>query len=311
MNSVNFEDEDARRDAVAQRLAVWYAGAARSLPWRKEDTTPWGIIVSEVMAQQTPVARVAPRWEEWMRTWPTPADLADAPTAHVLVAWGNLGYPRRALRLQECAKAIVERWNGIVPDTYDRLVELPGIGDYTAAAVVCFAFGGRSTVIDTNIRRVVSRVFDGQDQEPSSLNAAMRRRFAHLVPEDVPRAVAWNCSVMEFGALICTASNPSCGACPISSLCRWKSEGAPASPRRTPRQTYHGTDRQARGKIMKLLRESASFEAPVSDALAAAVLREDDPHQARRALASLVDDGLVVYKRTDRIALPPTSAVKL
>ncbi|MGO1835090.1 MAG: A/G-specific adenine glycosylase, partial [Actinomycetaceae bacterium] len=126
-------------DALRVAIAEHWATHARDLPWREDSTSAWGVLVSETMSQQTPVARVAPSWTAWMERWPTPADLADAPTADVLRAWGSLGYPRRALRLQECAAAIVERHGGAVPQEEDELLALPGVGPYTAAAVRAFA----------------------------------------------------------------------------------------------------------------------------------------------------------------------------
>src|SRR5690606_9451340 len=139
-------------------VATWYAAHARDLPWRRAGTTPWGVLVSEVMSQQTPVARVVPVWQEWMTRWPRPADLAAAAPADVLRAWQGLGYPRRALRLRECAAEVVARFGGTVPAAEEELLALPGVGSYTAAAVASFAHGRRALVLDTNVRRVLGRV---------------------------------------------------------------------------------------------------------------------------------------------------------
>src|SRR3954471_21891162 len=135
----------------------WYADNARDLPWRRPDVSPWAVLVSEVMLQQTPAARVIPAWQEWMQRWPTPADLAAQPAGEAVRAWGRLGYPRRALRLHAAAAAIVERFGGEVPESRAELLTLPGVGDYTAAAVASFAFGRREVVLDTNVRRVLAR----------------------------------------------------------------------------------------------------------------------------------------------------------
>lgn len=147
--------------ALHAALGAWFAAEARPLPWRAADTTPWGVLVSEIMLQQTPASRVETPWREWLLRWPTPGDLASAPVDEVLRAWGRLGYPRRALRLRQSATAIVERHGGVVPEDEAALLALPGIGRYTAAAVLAFAFGRRSLVLDVNIRRVLARYHRG------------------------------------------------------------------------------------------------------------------------------------------------------
>src|SRR4051794_36797313 len=147
--------------ALADVVSQWYAGAARDLPWRRPGTSPWAVLVSEVMLQQTPVARVIPAWEAWLARWPTPAALASAPSGEAVRQWGRLGYPRRALRLHETATAIVARHGGEVPADLESLLALPGVGSYTARAVATFAFRQRHAVIDTNVRRVLARVVDG------------------------------------------------------------------------------------------------------------------------------------------------------
>ena len=142
--------------AISLRLGAWWEANARDLPWRFGRATPWGVLVSEVMSQQTQMSRVVPYWTDWMERWPDTRALAEAPKAEVITAWGRLGYPRRALRLQECARVVAEDYADKLPRTYDELTALPGIGDYTASAVMSFAFGERIAVIDTNIRRVLS-----------------------------------------------------------------------------------------------------------------------------------------------------------
>src|SRR5690606_7452204 len=138
---------------------AWFDHAARDLPWRRPECSPWGVLVSEIMLQQTPVVRVLPAWMSWMERWPTPAHLAAASQADAVRAWDRLGYPRRAKRLWECAGEIVRRHGGEVPDDEEELLALPGIGAYTAAAVRSFAFGRRAVVLDTNVRRVIARAW--------------------------------------------------------------------------------------------------------------------------------------------------------
>ncbi|WP_349827195.1 A/G-specific adenine glycosylase [Brevibacterium litoralis] len=254
--------EDSRVEQVTRTVVDWFADNARPLPWREPGTSAWGILVSEVMSQQTPMTRVAPRWLAWMDAWPTPADLAAAPTSEVLLAWDTLGYPRRALRLQECAQAVVDRFDGEVPADEETLLDLPGIGAYTAAAVASFAHGRRTTVLDVNVRRVLSRVFDGIQHPPTALSKKETRWASRFVPDT--DHVAWNAGTMELGAVVCTSRNPACDTCPLAAHCGWLAAGRPAAPARKPRtQAWAGTDRQLRGAIMKVLRNaSAAGPAP-------------------------------------------------
>ncbi|NHC44216.1 A/G-specific adenine glycosylase [Motilibacter aurantiacus] len=270
-------------------VLAWYDTAARDLPWRRPGTAPWAVLVSEIMLQQTPVARVLPAWQAWMDRWPTPADLAAAEPGEAVRQWGRLGYPRRALRLHEAATAVVERHGGQVPADHEALLALPGVGSYTAAAVASFAFGGRHAVVDTNVRRVHARAVSGRAEPAATLNAAETRVAHSLVPDDAATAARWAVAVMELGALVCTARVAHCEPCPIRHLCAWRAAGSPPSPLPARRaQTYAGTDRQARGRLLAVLRESPG---PVDRAALDAVW--DDAPQRRRALAGLVADGLV------------------
>ena len=286
-------------------VAAWYAHHARDLPWRRPGTTPWGVLVSEVMSQQTPVARVAPVWEQWMERWPRPADLAAASPADVLRAWHGLGYPRRALRLRECAAAVADRFAGQVPASEEDLRSLPGVGDYTAAAVAAFAHGRRALVLDTNVRRVLARVSEGRALPPPGLTVAERAHAAGLLPADPALAVRWNEGVMELGALVCTARSPRCAQCPLADRCRWRLAGSPPdadAPRRRT-QAWHGTDRQARGRLMARLR-AVPDGADLAEEELLAGLAAADPQQPRRALAGLLADGLVGQPAPGRYALP-------
>ncbi|GAB2531809.1 A/G-specific adenine glycosylase [Brachybacterium huguangmaarense] len=287
-------------DAAVSAVLDWYDAAARDLPWRAADATPWGILVSEIMLQQTPVVRVLPRWLAWMQRWPTPAGLAAAPTADVLRAWDSLGYPRRALRLIECARAITERFDGRVPDDETELRSLPGIGEYTAAAVGAFAHGRRTVVADTNIRRVLARAVAGRAHPAPSYTAAERALVGASVPHDTPRSVRWNQAVMELGALVCTARAPRCDACPLAAHgCAYLAAGRPEQPEAARRvQPFQGTDRQMRGMIMARLR--AGNGAARSEL---AALDEQDPSRVERCLASLMADGLAV-EREGTVSLP-------
>nr|WP_297423085.1 A/G-specific adenine glycosylase [uncultured Actinotalea sp.] len=273
-------------------VVQWFDAAARDLPWRAPDRTPWGVLVSEVMLQQTPVVRVEPAWRRWMSRWPTPADLAEESTAEVLRAWDRLGYPRRALRLQQCARAVVEQHDGELPRTEEELLALPGIGTYTAAAVMAFAYGRRAVVVDTNVRRVLSRALAGEALPPPSLTRTELRDAGAVVPDDDAGASRWNAAVMELGALVCTARSPRCDACPVAAQCAWLAAGRPADALAAVRrrQAWHGTDRHVRGRLMAALR-AADHLVP-GTALRRAVA-EPDEAQYDRCLAGLVTDGLV------------------
>ena len=212
-------------------------------------------------------------------------------------AWGRLGYPRRALRLHASAVAITERFDGEVPDTYDELRSLPGVGDYTAAAIASFAFGRRHAVLDTNVRRVLGRAVSGTEFPAPSVTAAERELATALVPEEDPEV--WAIAVMELGALVCTAASPRCESCPVRERCAWVAAGRPAyeGPARKA-QTYAGTDRQCRGRLLAVLRDAPGTVARRDLDAAWA-----DATQRERALASLLDDGLVVQEG-QRFALP-------
>ena len=278
-------------------LITWFDVEARDLPWRR-DTSPWSVMVSEFMLQQTPVSRVLPIFITWMVRWPTPAALAADPAGEAVRAWGRLGYPRRALRLHEAATAIVERHGGEVPSERDALLALPGVGDYTASAVASFAFGARHPVMDTNVRRVFARVKRGVAFPTRSVTADERALAESLMPEQ--DAHRWAAATMELGAVICTARAPRCEACPVADRCQWRAAGYPeheGPPRRG--QAWAGTDRQVRGRLMAVLREA---DSPVARATLDAVW--DDPVQRDRCLDTLVFDGLVEPVGGDRFALP-------
>ncbi len=247
------------------------------------------MLVSEIMLQQTPVVRVLPIYLKWLDRWPSPADLAAASPADLLRAWDRLGYPRRALRLQAAAQAIVRDHGGVVPGLVPELLALPGVGEYTARAVAAFAFGARTPVMDTNVRRVFSRVVRGQDSIREPATPADRAALAAVLPEDPPTAARFSVAVMELGALICTAGAPRCPDCPISFSCAWWQAGRPAGSPRRPVQAWHGTDRQIRGRLMARLRE-ARRPVPENDLISAG--GADDRERWRRCLQSLRVDGL-------------------
>ena len=277
-----------------KEISAWFKKNKRDLPWRKTDT--WGILVSEFMLQQTPVNRVLPVYNEWMERWPTAAHLANATPAEVITAWGRLGYPRRALRLHECAKVITKELNGKIPTTEVELRKLPGVGEYTAAAMVAFAFSGRSLVLDINIRRLFIRLFDGAESPTASATKEEKVRYEELIPKKEPHI--WAAATMELGALVCTSQSPKCAICPVADKCLWRSLDYPKSDLVKRRQSWHGTDRQCRGAVVQALREN--------EVLTKAQIAQlwDVPSQLEKALLTLLDDGLIEARGKSKYSLP-------
>ena len=283
----------------ADAVLGWYAAHARDLPWRAPGVSPWAVLVSEIMLQQTPVSRVLPAYQAWLTRWPTPAALAADPPGEAVRQWGRLGYPRRALRLHETAVIVTEKYAGELPSTRDELLALPGIGAYTAAAVAVFAFGKKHAVLDTNVRRVFARLVAGKQYPGTAPSTAEYRMAEALLPEDDATAARWSVAVMELGALNCTAGAPRCDDCPVAQQCAWLAAGRPAAEIRPVGQTYEGTDRQCRGRLLAVLRDSRE---PVTQARLDAVWPDDI--QRARALDGLVADGLIDPLPDGRFALP-------
>jgi A/G-specific adenine glycosylase len=282
---------------IVPHLLDWYEREQRDLPWRQPGVTPWQILVSEFMLQQTPVARVEPIWRDWVARWPTPSATAAASAADVLRAWGKLGYPRRAKRLHECATAIATEHADVVPDDVETLLSLPGIGAYTARAVACFAYGKRVPVVDTNVRRVVARVVHGRADAATSASPRDLDDVEAMLPNDAD-APRFSVALMELGATVCTTRAPRCGLCPLSA-CTWRSLGYPPGAAERRVQKYAGTDRQVRGRLLDVLRGN---DSPVTRSqLDVAWLT--DTAQRDRALDSLLVDGLVEQTADGRFAL--------
>lgn len=293
-------DDPSELDDLHGTILDWYAQHARVLPWREPGAGPWGVMVSEFMLQQTPVARVLPVWEAWLERWPTPAALAAEPSGEAVRAWGRLGYPRRALRLHAAATAIVADHGGEVPEDHAELLALPGVGEYTAAAIASFAFAQRHVVLDTNVRRVHARLLGGVEVPAPATTRAERDRAAAVMPEDPATAARWAVAVMELGALVCTAARPRCADCPVRDRCAWRAAGSPAydGPARRA-QTWAGTDRQCRGRLLAVLRDS---HGPVHRSALDDAWHLTD--QRERCLDSLLADGLVVRLGPSMYSLP-------
>lgn len=316
-------------------VALFWQTRARDLPWRFGRTTPWGVLVCEVMSQQTQMSRVVPYWTAWMQTWPDAQSLSCATAAEVITAWGRLGYPRRALRLQECARVVANEYHNSLPRTYEELIALPGVGDYTASAVLSFAYGEQVAVIDTNIRRVLTRTFAGVESHGGSTTHADRELAAAVLPksdfdaasnDSSPAAPTcaptqssptctssvWNQSIMEIGATLCTAQSPQCDTCPLQRWCRFKAAGFPGlGARRTrPQQRFVGTNRQVRGIILQALRKAHSSQISSQISQQHSLQRNEinalwsNQAQLGECIASLDNDGLIVVLEDGTVTLP-------
>lgn len=279
----------------ADAVLAWGLPRLRDLPWRRS-RDPWLVLVSEVMLQQTQVPRVIPKWQAFVAAYPDPASCAAAPLGDVLRLWHGLGYPRRARNLHLAAGEVVERHGGRLPSTLDELLALPGVGAYTARAVLAFAFEADAAVVDTNIARVYAR----HAGRRLTAGEVQRLADASLARGD---SWAWNQALMDLGATVCRPASPSCAECPLVASCAWAGVGGPdpaeGSAGVSGRQgRFEGSDRQARGRLMAALNHG---EVPVADA---AVHMRVDPDRAARLVAALVADGLVERAPADTLRLP-------
>ena len=272
---------------IVEPLLSWGLPQLRDLPWRNSRDR-WSVLVSEVMLQQTQVSRVVPKYQEFIASYPTPAVCAAAPLADLLRLWNGLGYPRRCKNLHDAAKTVVDQHDGRVPGTLDDLLGLPGVGPYTARAVLAFADSADVAVVDTNVARVLARVTN------TPLSARDSQALADALQ---PRGLAWewNQVVMDFGAQICVARQPKCEKCPVIDSCKWSDGQDPArlsALTSKPQARFAGSDRQARGRLMKALAERGVQRNEVARVMGVAT----DEARAMRLLESLVRDGLVVVE---------------
>ncbi|MGH8886856.1 MAG: A/G-specific adenine glycosylase [Egibacteraceae bacterium] len=275
--------------SVKKAILDWYAAGGRQLGWRRTED-PYAILVSEVMLQQTQATRVEPVWRAFLERFPTVAALALAPLADVLTAWRGLGYNRRAVNLHRCAVTLCDRHSATVPDDLAALRALPGIGDYTARAVLVFAFGRSMAPVDTNVARVLARLVTGR---PLSRSEAQRVADA-AVPAG--HALAWTHALMDLGAQVCTARSPRCDECPVWAGCAWRVRGgrdpAPHGEHRPrPQGRFAGSDRFHRGRLVDALRAGPVPRAQLASACSA----HGSPQKAERIAAALVADGLAEW----------------
>ena len=279
--------------AGRRRLLAWSDETRRDLPWRAT-RDPWAVLVSELMLQQTQVARVVPKYHAFLGRFPTPAACAAATVGDVVTAWAGLGYNRRAVNLHRCAVVVTDELGGRLPDDLDGLLALPGIGPYTARAVLAFAHERDVGVLDTNAARVLARTAG------SSLSRRDAQAFADA---SVPRGEGWrwNQAMLDLGATVCRARSTACDACPISSWCSWSLAGRPepdpaigSAGVSAPQSRFEGSHRQGRGRLVDVLRTRGTIDEPE---LAAAAGWPDDPVRARSAADSLVADGIASWTR--------------
>jgi A/G-specific adenine glycosylase len=289
----------------------WFERAGRDLPWRRS-RDPWAILVSEVMLAQTQVARVIPKWESFLARWPDPEACARAPVGDVIAAWAGLGYNRRAVFLHRAAGIIADRHSGRVPADLPELLALPGVGAYTARAVLAFAFERPVGVVDTNAARVLARAVAGRrlaDQEAQQLADRM-------VPAG--RAWPWNQAMLDLGAGVCTTRRPACDRCPLgppptgrpgSTLCAWARRGGPDPARESagtsrPQAPFVGSDRQGRGRLIAALAALSGPGTIPPDAIPGVAGWPADPARAAVVAQGLIEDGLVVADPDGGLRLP-------
>lgn len=294
------EPPAGRAQALGQAILRWYRTNGRDLPWRRT-SDPYHVLVSEVMLQQTQVDRVIPKYLAWLDRFPTLSDLAEAPTAEVIRMWASLGYNSRAVRLQATAREAVERFGGRLPDNLDDLMSLKGIGRYTAGAVACFGHRREVTFWDTNVRRVLSRIFLGAGAAPSE------REIEELAGRVLPPAQAynWHQALMDLGATVCSSRRPRCDLCPVVNGCAAHPEVLFALPGVVERKAgydarpFKTTSRYFRGRIVDALRS----QSPMSETALLELFDGREPTWLAGLLAGLERDGLVV-RSGESVGLP-------
>jgi A/G-specific adenine glycosylase len=289
----------ARDQALVAALWGWAEANRRDLPWRRT-RDPWAVLVAEAMLQQTQVSRVVERFGPFLDRFSTPAVVAAVPAGEVVAQWVGLGYNRRAVQLHGAARVIVERHGGAVPDDLEALMALPGVGSYTARAVLAFAFERDVAVVDTNAARVLARAVAGRSLSATEAQATADR----LVPAG--RGWAWNQGILDLGATVCRARNPECGACPLTPCCAWAARRAEPDPAigsagtTRPQPSFAGSDRQGRGRLVAAMAGRALYPAE----LAAVAGWPGDPARAARVASTLVADGLARVDADGRLCLP-------
>lgn len=284
-------------------VLAWSAGRRDELPWR-QTRDPWAVLVSELMLQQTQVSRVILRWHQFLERFPTVMVCAGAPIGDVVTEWAGLGYNRRAVNLHGTAVAVVENHDGVIPNELDALLALPGLGPYTARAVLAFAYEQDVAVVDTNVGRILAR------QRGERLTARVAQTFADdVVP--IGMGWSWNQGLLDLGALVCTKRSPNCGACPTASTCSWfvggSAEPDPAigsAAVSKGQSKFVGSFREGRARLLDVLRTGVEVSPEQFRAACGWNDRDDGTSDALRAADSLVRDGLAIERNHGALALP-------
>ncbi|HEY0582455.1 MAG TPA: A/G-specific adenine glycosylase [Chloroflexota bacterium] len=278
---------------VQQRLLEWYAAQARDLPWRRS-RDPYAILVAEVMLQQTQVDRVIPKWHAWLDRFPTLEVLAAASRADAIRQWQGLGYNLRAVRLHDIACQVMTEYGGRLPTDVAGLLSLKGVGRYTAGAVACFAYEQPVAMVDTNVRRVLSRVFGVAPAEVEPV-------ADQVVPAQ--HAYPWNQALMDLGATLCRARGPLCLACPLVGVCQGPTWPVPSRAASPAVEKFHGSRRYYRGRLVEALRSLPHGQAMALADLVAAVAAPDDALRVADLARQLAKDGLLALDATDHVRL--------
>ena len=278
------------------KVFLWWDSEKRDLPWRIS-RDPWAILVSEFMLQQTQASRVVEKYKTFLERFPNPTTCANSTPGKVIELWSGLGYNRRAINLHRTAKTIAEKHKGTVPDELSLLLDLPGIGDYTARAILAFSFEKDVAVVDVNVKRVLSRL------EGRTLSM---KEAQSIADQNLPTGEGWrwNQAMIEIGATICTARKTKCDKCPLKETCTWTKNQSATDPAISVKskklETFEGSDRQGRGKLINALRNEPIMGKDVPQILG----WPNDHKRCKRVLEKLEKDGLIVIADSGKISLP-------
>ena len=283
---------------IERKVFLWWDKERRDFPWRAT-RDPWEILVSEFMLQQTQASRVIEKYHVFLNRFPDPTSCANSSPGEVIELWSGLGYNRRAINLHQSAKVISTKYQGVVPNELQSLLELPGIGDYTARAILAFSFEKDVAVVDVNVKRVFSRL----KGKVMSMKEAQVNADQNLPAGEGWR---WNQAMIEVGATLCTARITHCCACPFETTCIWTKDQTKPDPAISPKEmrqkpdSFEGSDRQGRGKLISALRDKAVLKKDIPKILGWI----NDPERCSRVLQKLEKDGLIVIDKSGKVSLP-------